>query len=66
MKTYKININEADREKLSTIKGIGPEKADEIINYREEQGEFRSVDELQTRLNIGDEQLKELKKVLEV
>lgn len=66
MNTYKININEADRKELSSVKGIGAEKADKIVNYREEQGSFNSIDELKTQLNIGDEQFENLKKVLEV
>lgn len=66
MNTYKININEADRKELSSVKGIGAEKADKIVHYREEKGDFNSIDELQTQLNISDEQFENLKKVLEV
>ena len=43
----KININTADKETLmSVIKGVGEKKAEAIIMYREENGEFKSIDEL--------------------
>lgn len=41
-----ININQADRETLMTLPGIGESKADMIIQYREEHGAFQSVEEL--------------------
>jgi len=41
-----ININTADKEKLTELNGIGPAKAEAIIKYREEHGGFSSVDEL--------------------
>ena len=41
-----ININQADREMLMTLPGIGESKADMIIQYREEHGNFQSIEEL--------------------
>lgn len=42
-----ININTADKETLMTvIKGVGEKKAEAIINYRKENGNFKSVDDL--------------------
>lgn len=42
----KVNINTADKEQLMTLRGIGESKATAIINYRETQGSFQSIEEL--------------------
>jgi competence ComEA-like helix-hairpin-helix protein len=42
----KINLNQATRDQLISLEGIGPAVADDIIRYREERGGFRSLDEL--------------------
>ena len=42
-----ININTADKETLMTsIKGVGEKRAEAIIDYREQNGPFKSVDDL--------------------
>ncbi len=49
-----ININTADKESLmSVIKGVGETKAEAIIAYRKENGNFKSVDELINVKGIG-------------
>ncbi len=49
-----ININTADKETLmSVIKGVGEKRAEEIIIYRKEHGDFKSVDELINVKGIG-------------
>jgi competence protein ComEA len=49
-----ININTADKETLmSVIKGVGETKADAIIAYRKENGNFKSIDELANVKGIG-------------
>lgn len=42
----KIDLNNASRDDLMQIEGIGPASADDIIRYREEHDGFKSVDEL--------------------
>lgn len=42
----KMNINKATKEDLMTLSGIGESKADAIIRYREENGNFNSIEEI--------------------
>ena len=42
----KININTADKAKLMTLKGIGEKKAEQIINYRREKGDFKRIEDI--------------------
>ncbi|MBM4463019.1 MAG: ComEA family DNA-binding protein [Chloroflexi bacterium] len=53
----KTNINTASAAQLELLKGIGPVKAQAIINYRNEHGFFRSVDELLNVPGIGPKTL---------
>jgi len=43
---YSLNLNTATREELKALPGIGDRRADAIISYRESQGGFKTVDEL--------------------
>lgn len=49
-----ININTADVEELTKLKGIGPKKAEAIVAWRKENGNFRSVDDLLEVKGIGE------------
>jgi len=49
-----VNINTADKEALMTsIKGVGEKRAEAIIAYREQNGSFKSVDELAEVRGVG-------------
>lgn len=53
----RININTASAEELETLSGIGPVKAQAIVDYRNEHGLFRTVDELINVPGIGPQTL---------
>ncbi|PKG39272.1 ComEA family DNA-binding protein [Psychromonas sp. Urea-02u-13] len=56
----KININQAGAKELAAIKGIGTKKAQAIIEYRETNGDFVSVEELVKVKGIGKGTLKKI------
>ncbi|MGU5697365.1 ComEA family DNA-binding protein [Aeromonas allosaccharophila] len=49
----KLNINTATLAELTSLKGIGDKKAQAIVDYREKQGKFTSVDQLADVNGIG-------------
>lgn len=50
----KINLNTATSEQLQMIDGIGPATATNIIEYRESNGDFGSIDEVVNVKGIGE------------
>ncbi|MCE3243311.1 MAG: competence protein ComEA helix-hairpin-helix repeat protein [Deltaproteobacteria bacterium] len=48
-----VNINTATKEELTSIKGIGEKRAQDIIDYRTKNGNFKSVDDLEKVPGIG-------------
>jgi competence protein ComEA len=61
-----VNINTATKEELDALKGIGPVKAQAIVDYRKEHGPFKSVDDLKNVKGIGDKTLESLRKDISV
>ena len=57
----KININIADSSALQAINGVGESLANKIIAYREENGKFKSIDELKNVSGIGDKKFEDIK-----
>ncbi|MGM0212878.1 helix-hairpin-helix domain-containing protein [Enterococcus sp. AZ109] len=59
--TEKININTADSSQLQQLSGIGVKRAQDIINYREENGSFQSIEDLMNVSGIGQKTLENLR-----
>lgn len=49
-----IDLNAATLADLQTISGVGPKRAQDIIDYRDQHGGFKSVEELKDISGIGD------------
>lgn len=57
----KLLINQAPKEKIVELPGIGPVLADRIISYRSNNGGFKRVDELRNVKGIGVKKLEALR-----
>ena len=57
----KININTAGVEELTELSGIGVKKAQQIIEYREMNGSFKTVEDLVNVSGIGEKTVDKLK-----
>lgn len=64
--TRKIDINTAGIEELQKLPGIGPTKAQEIINYRTKNGPFRSIDEIMNVKGIGKKTFEKMKDMITI
>lgn len=60
----KININMATQEELEKLPGIGPARAGAIIRDREENGPFRSLEEITRVSGIGEKTLENIKDMI--
>ena len=61
-----VNLNTATKDDLDGVKGIGPVKAQSIIDYRKKNGAFKSVDELENVKGFGSKSVKKLRSELTV
>ncbi len=57
----KVNLNTATEADLQTISGIGAKRAADIIAYREANGGFQSVDDLNNVSGIGDKTMESIR-----
>ncbi len=57
----KIKLNEATETELETLNGIGPSKAQAIIDYREENGAFQTAEDVLQVNGIGEKTLENFK-----
>ena len=61
-----ININTATSEQLTALKGIGLKKAQAIVSYRNQNGQFASATDLANVKGIGIKTVEKNKSLIEV
>ena len=62
----KININTATQEELTSLSGIGESKAKSIIKYREENGNFKSIEDIMKVSGISENLFAKIKENITV
>lgn len=61
-----ININTATKDELVALPGIGPAKAQAIVDHRKAHGPFKTVEDLKDVKGIGAKRFEQLKPDLAV
>ena len=56
-----LNLNTASKDELVALPGIGPAKAQAILDYRNQHGPFKSIDELRKVKGIGEKLFTQIK-----
>jgi len=54
VKQQVVNLNKSTLEQLVTLKGVGQTRAQSIVVYRQQMGDFKSINELTNISGIGD------------
>ena len=62
----KVNLNLADSATLQTIPGIGPSKAERIIDYRKTHGRFKKVEDIMNITGIGEKTFESIRDYITV
>ncbi|SFQ32745.1 competence protein ComEA [Lachnospiraceae bacterium XBB1006] len=60
----KVNLNEADKQTLVTLPGIGDAKADLILTYREQNGKFSSIEDIMKIQGIKEGVFRKIKDLI--
>lgn len=62
----KVNINTSTKEMLTSLSGIGDAKAQNIIDYRNENGLFKSIDDLKNVTGISEKLFEQIKEFITI
>ena len=60
-KEGQININTADEKTLDELPGVGPAMAKRIVEYRETEGAFQSIEDIKKIKGIGEAKFNRMK-----
>lgn len=64
METNGVHVNSATKEELMTVPGIGPAKAEAILNHLKENGPFKTYEALGDVKGFGEKTLESMKPYL--
>ena len=62
----KMNLNQASKEELRRIEGVGDHVANDIVRYREDNGGFKNHDQLREIGGIDDEMEQKIRKFTDI
>ena len=65
-KNNKVNINTSTKEVLTSLSGIGDAKAQNIIDYRNENGLFKSIEDLKNVTGISEKLFEQIKEFITI
>lgn len=60
----KVNINTADKTKLMTLPGIGESRAEDILQYRNENGNFKTIEDIKKISGIKEAAFNKIKELI--
>ena len=64
--TAPVNLNTATAEQLATIPGVGPKRAERLIDYRQKNGGFKKVEDLMNVSGVGEKSFLKMKPLITV
>ena len=61
-----VNINTANETELEQLPGIGPSISSKIIDYRNQNGKFKNIEDIKNVTGIGDTKFEKIKDFIKV
>ena len=61
-----ININTASESELEQLPGIGPSISSRIVEYRNKNGKFKSIEDIKKVTGVGDSKFEKIKDLIKV
>lgn len=64
--SQKMDLNKATKEELKSLNGVGDVKAENIVSYREDNGNFKKIDDIKNVSGIGESTFEKLKEEIKI
>ena len=61
-----VNINTANETELEQLPGIGPSISSKIVDYRNQNGKFKNIEDIKNVTGIGDSKYEKIKDFIKV